>query len=182
MKRFIIPIFVIGLIFVACGNGDVDDISAIAQVQYDIDNPVQIQDEIYDLAQEQDETDNPVQVQDTDDIAQEHDEIYEPVQEQDETDEPVQEQEEQDDSLTIAEIQHDPMSFTGQITIRGTVENHYRFDFSLSEYDTDFELAIDYRGNQALPEIGSVIRITGQMNYRGCCGVHFISTRFEVVE
>ena len=84
--------------------------------------------------------------------------------------------------LTPAQIQHDPMSFDGQILVEGTVGNYGRFNFSLSSGDGDFELPIDYRGNQALPGIGTVILATGQMNYRSCCGPHLIATRFEVVE
>ena len=85
-------------------------------------------------------------------------------------------------TLTLAQMQHDPMSFTGQISVEGIVGNYGRFNFSLSGENVDFELAIDYRGNQSLPEIGTVIVATGRMNYRSCCGPHLISTRFEVTE
>jgi len=84
--------------------------------------------------------------------------------------------------LTPAQMQHDPMSFEGQISVEGIVGNYGRFNFSLSSEDVDLELPIDYRGNQALPGIGTVILATGQMNYRSCCGPHLIATRFEVVE
>ena len=84
--------------------------------------------------------------------------------------------------LTPTQMEHDPMSFGGQISVGGVVGNYGRFNFSLSSEDGNFELAIDYRGNQALPAIGTVIVANGQMNYRSCCGPHLISTRFEVVE
>ena len=84
--------------------------------------------------------------------------------------------------LTPAQMQHDPMSFEGQISVEGVVGDYGRFNFSLSSEDENFELAIDYRGNQTLPAIGTVIVATGQMNFRPCCGPHLISTRFEVIE
>ena len=82
--------------------------------------------------------------------------------------------------LTTDQMQYDPMSFTGQISVIGTVGDYGRFNLSLSG-DDNFELPIDYRGNQALPQMGSIIIATGQMNYRACCGPHLISTHFEVV-
>ena len=86
--------------------------------------------------------------------------------------------------LTPAQMQHDPMSFTGQLSIEGVVgeQRANQFNFSLYCDDCDFVLDIDYRGNQALPEIGTIVVITGQMNYRSCCGQHLVSTNFEVVE
>ena len=81
--------------------------------------------------------------------------------------------------ITPGQMQHDPMSFTGQIEVMGTVGSYGRFNFSLSSDDGDFELAVDYRGRQAIPEIGSTIIVTGRMNYRSCCGPHLIATRFE---
>ena len=86
------------------------------------------------------------------------------------------------DSLTPSQMQHDPMSFTGEITIVGVVGSEGRFNFSVTDDDDAFHIPIDYRGRQALPEQGAVIEATGQMNYRPCCGPHLISTRFEVVE
>ena len=84
--------------------------------------------------------------------------------------------------LTVDQMQHDPMSFEGQISVAGIVGDYGRFNFSLSGDGGDFELAVDYRGNQALPAIGTAVIATGRMNYRSCCGPHLISTRFEVVE
>ena len=81
--------------------------------------------------------------------------------------------------LTVDEMQHDPMSFTNQISVIGTVGNYGRFNFSLSGENGDFELAIDYRGNQAIPEMGTTIIANGRMNYRPCCGPHLIVTSFE---
>jgi len=86
------------------------------------------------------------------------------------------------DTLTPAQMQHDPMSFTGQITVTGIVNYNGRFNFAVFTEGEDFELAIDYRGNQALPDVGTTIAVTGEMNYRPCCGPHILSTLFEVVE
>ena len=85
------------------------------------------------------------------------------------------------DALTPAQMQHDPMSFSGQISVIGYVGGYGRFNFSLS-YDSAFELPIDYRGTQAMPGAGTKIMATGRMNYRRCCGPHLIATSFEVVE
>ena len=86
--------------------------------------------------------------------------------------------------LTPAQMQHDPMSFDGQISVEGVVggQRTNQFNFSLHYDDGDFVLDIDYRGNQAIPEIGTKVVATGQMNYRPCCGPHLVATRFEVVE
>ena len=83
--------------------------------------------------------------------------------------------------ITPGQMQHDPMSFTGRIYVMGTVGSYGRFNFSISSDNGDFELAIDYRGSQTLPEIGTTIIATGRMNYRRCCGPHLIATRFEEV-
>ena len=85
------------------------------------------------------------------------------------------------EALTLEQMRRDPMSFTGQISVLGVVSEEFEWDFSLSDEDVDFSLNIDYRGSQALPEIGAVIVVTGQMNYRPCCGPHLIATRFEVI-
>ena len=85
-------------------------------------------------------------------------------------------------ALTPAQMQHDPMSFTGQISVEGTVNHNGRFNFAVFTEGETFELAIDYRGNQALPNAGTTIVVTGEMNYRPCCGPHILSTRFEVLE
>ena len=89
-----------------------------------------------------------------------------------------------DTVLTPAQMQHDPMSFAGQISVEGVVggQRTNQFNFSLHCYDGDFVLDINYRGNQTLPEIGTIVVVTGQMNYRPCCGPHLVSTRFEVAE
>jgi len=58
---------------------------------------------------------------------------------------------------TPAKMQHDPMSFSGQISVEGIVSNYGRFNFSLSSEDVDLALPVDYRGNQALPGIGIVM-------------------------
>jgi len=87
-----------------------------------------------------------------------------------------------DTVLTTTQMQDDPMSFTGQISVEGVVGNQGRFNFSISDGEGTFELAVDYRGNQSLPTLGTVIVVTGQMNYRSCCGPHIVSTRFEVTE
>lgn len=85
------------------------------------------------------------------------------------------------DTLTPDQMRHDPMSFTGEISVEGIVGAHDRFSFSLSSDADDFALPIDYRGDQALPQAGSVIVVTGEMGLN-CCGLHLRSTRFEVLE
>ena len=85
------------------------------------------------------------------------------------------------DALTLDQMQHDPMSFTGQISVAGIVSAHDRFTFSLSGDAGAFVLPIDYRGNQALPQVGTAIIVAGEMS-RNCCGLHLLSTHFEVAE
>jgi len=86
------------------------------------------------------------------------------------------------DYLTPSQMMPDPMSFSGDVSIRGTVGDYGRFNFSLYDDAGEFEIPIDYRGSQALPAMGTVIIATGQMNYRSCCGPHLIATRFEVAD
>jgi hypothetical protein len=76
------------------------------------------------------------------------------------------------------------MAFSGQISVIGIVGERgtNRVDFSLSGDGGDFVLNIDYRGSQALPQIGIKIIATGEMNYRSCCGPHLIAIVFEEVE
>ena len=81
--------------------------------------------------------------------------------------------------LTLDQMQHDPLSFTGSISVTGIVGNYGRYNFSLYSDGVDFELPIDYRGNQALPALGTVITATGRMNYRRCCGPHLVATSFQ---
>ena len=84
--------------------------------------------------------------------------------------------------LTPTQMQHDPMSFTGQISVEGVVGGHRTNMFDFSLHCDDFILDIDFRGNQALPQNGATVVVSGQMNYRPCCGPHLVATRFEVVE
>lgn len=89
--------------------------------------------------------------------------------------------------LTLSQMQHDPMSFTGVIYVEGiVVESHdSRFDFYLVDKDSDFALAVEYRGSLALPETGKAVQVEGRMGYRPCCGpfltsMSFVEAGFEV--
>ena len=75
-------------------------------------------------------------------------------------------------------MQHNPSSFQGTIYVKGTVTTHNRLAFAIVSEDSDFVLGIDYRGNQALPPIGSVVVATGTVGNRPCCGYFLNSTRF----
>ena len=90
--------------------------------------------------------------------------------------------EDSSDPLTVSQLQHDPLSFTGSISVMGIVGDYGRHNFSISSNGVDFELVIDYRGNQALPEVGTEIIATGRMGYRPCCGPHLIATSFVEVQ
>ena len=85
-------------------------------------------------------------------------------------------------TLTLDQLQHDPMSFTGSISVMGIVGDYGLHNFSIYENGVDFELAIDYRGNQVLPAMGTEIIATGRMNYRPCCGPHLVATSFREVQ
>ena len=86
---------------------------------------------------------------------------------------------EQDEAgaLTPYLMQHDPRSFAGTIYVEGIVTGHERFRFALADENTDFVLPIDFRGSQAVPEVGSLVRVRGQMGYRSCCGPFLTSMR-----
>jgi len=87
--------------------------------------------------------------------------------------------------FTIEQIQDDPNSFLGEITLSGIVGNSITQDFALNNGAGTFLVNVDYRGSQALPQIGDKIIAHGQLSEnRPCCGPGFTlrSTRFEVVE
>jgi len=88
-------------------------------------------------------------------------------------------------TFTISEIQEDPASYTGIITLIGIVGDASTRDFALQNEDGTFEVFVDYRGSQALPQLGEKITVTGTLGEnRPCCGPGFTitSTQFEVVE
>ena len=85
----------------------------------------------------------------------------------------------------IEEIQDEPASYIGAITLIGIAANSSTQDFALQNETGTFEVLIDYRGSQALPQIGDRIAVEGRLaQNRPCCGPGFtiMSTRFEGVE
>ena len=85
----------------------------------------------------------------------------------------------------IEQIQDDPHSYLGEITLVGIVGSVSSREFTLETETGTFEVAVDYRGNQALPQIGDMLMVEGRLTEnRPCCGPGFtlISTRFELVE
>ena len=86
-------------------------------------------------------------------------------------------------TFAVDEIQNRPANYVGAITLVGIVGNSTTRDFALQNQAGTFEILVDYRGSQALPTIGSTIRITGRI-LNNCCGdgVKIRSTRYEVVE
>ena len=85
-------------------------------------------------------------------------------------------------ALAIEEIQYDPASHIGAITLIGIAGPSPRQNFALQNESGTFEVHVDYRGSQALPQIGDKISVEGQLTRnRPCCGPGFTltSTRFE---
>ena len=90
-----------------------------------------------------------------------------------------------DNVFTIEEIQSNPANHMGAITLVGVVGTSRTQAFSLQNEDGTFEVLVNYRGNQALPQVGDVISVQGQLSEnRPCCGGGFTitSTQFRTVE
>jgi len=89
------------------------------------------------------------------------------------------------DSFTVDAIQDSPADYVGNITLIGIVGNSNTQDFALQNESGTFEVLVDYRGSQALPQMGEKISVEGQLREnRPCCGPGFTltSTRFEAVD
>jgi len=85
----------------------------------------------------------------------------------------------------VEEIGHSPADYVGVITLIGIVGDSVTQDFSLQNEDGTFQVLVDYRGSQALPQLGSEVIVHGQLRVnRPCCGPGYTltSTRFEWVE
>jgi ABC-type oligopeptide transport system substrate-binding subunit len=88
-------------------------------------------------------------------------------------------------TFSIEEIQDNPSYYVGRITLIGVTGNSATQDFALQNEAGTFEVLVDYRGSQALPEIGNKVSVEGQFREnRPCCGPGFTitSTQFEVIE
>jgi len=88
-------------------------------------------------------------------------------------------------TFTIEEIQDNPAYYVGTITLIGIVGSSSTQDFALQNEAGTFEVLVDYRGSQALPQLGDRIIVEGTLvENRPCCGLGFTitSTQFEVVE
>ena len=86
--------------------------------------------------------------------------------------------------FAIEEIQDAPQSFLGEITLSGIVGTVGSRDFTLLNGSATFEVTVDYRGSQALPQVGDEIAVEGRLSEnRPCCGPGFTltSTRFHPV-
>jgi len=89
------------------------------------------------------------------------------------------------DMLTIEQIQNNPRSFLGEITLTGVVGSVDAREFMLHNEDNTFEVSVDYRGSQAFPQVGDEVIIEGELiENRPCCGGGFtiITTKFELAE
>jgi len=88
-------------------------------------------------------------------------------------------------TFSMEEIQDDPASYMGVITLIGVVGDSNTQDFALQTEAETFEVLVDYRGNQALPQVGDAIVVEGELREnRPCCGPGFTirSTQFEAAE
>jgi len=88
-------------------------------------------------------------------------------------------------TFTIEEIQDNPANYVGTITLIGIVGDSGTQDFVLQNEDRTFEILVDYRGSQAIPQLGDRIIVEGTLREnRPCCGPGFTitSTQFELVE
>jgi len=90
-----------------------------------------------------------------------------------------------DGAFTIEDIQGNPSSYSGEITLIGIVGTSSTQDFSLQTSSGTFEVFVDYRGSQALPSLGDRVAVEGRLSQnRPCCGPGYtiVSTRFEGVQ
>ena len=88
------------------------------------------------------------------------------------------------DALSIEQIQDDPSSFLGEITLTGIVGAIGPQAFILENETSTFDITVDYRGNQALPQTGDKVVVEGMLTEnRPCCGLGFTLTsmQFEVM-
>ena len=88
------------------------------------------------------------------------------------------------DTFTIDEIQGNPAYYVGEITLIGVVGESVTQDFALQNETGNFEVFVDYRGSQALPQLGDIISASGELREnRPCCGPGYTltSARFEAV-
>ncbi|MCL2407462.1 MAG: hypothetical protein FWC95_05980 [Defluviitaleaceae bacterium] len=84
--------------------------------------------------------------------------------------------------FTVDDIQDNPADFAGTITLIGVVGHSVSHDFLLRNEAGTFVVQIDYRGNQALPQVGDRVSVEGRLaEMRACCGPGFevVSMRFE---
>ena len=82
--------------------------------------------------------------------------------------------------VLVGDMEHSPLSFSGTVYVIGIVTTHDRFPFALMTEENEFILGIDYRGNQAIPAMGSVVVVSGRVGFRGCCGYFLVSTQYYV--
>ena len=88
-------------------------------------------------------------------------------------------------TFTIEEIQGNPAYYVGNITLIGIAGNSNVQGFVLQNETGTFEILVEYRGSQALPQVGDKISVEGRLTAnRPCCGPGFTitSTQFETVE
>ena len=87
--------------------------------------------------------------------------------------------------FTIEDLQYNPAYYVGVITLKGVVGNSITQDFTLQNESGTFEVLVDYRGSQSLPQIGDVVIAEGTLRQnRPCCGPGFTltSTQFGMVD
>jgi len=88
-------------------------------------------------------------------------------------------------TFTLEQIEINPRSYVGEITLIGTVGIIGHRTFVLQNEAGTFDVIIDYRGSQAFPEVGDKVSVEGRlMENRSCCddGFTLTSTNFELVE
>jgi len=88
-------------------------------------------------------------------------------------------------TFNVGDIKDSPDKYVGAINLIGIVGDSRTQDFSLlTEADT-FYVLVDYRGSQALPQLGDTVQVEGSLwENRPCCGPGFTitSTQFKAVE
>ena len=91
--------------------------------------------------------------------------------------------------VSIEYVQNEPAAHIGRITLMGVVANSDIEAFALQNEAGTFEVLVNFRGSQELPQGGDIIAVEGlltQRQNRSCCepGYSFTmnSTRFELVE
>jgi len=85
-------------------------------------------------------------------------------------------------AITMDEIQENPEDFLGEVSLTGRVGNIGSLGFTLVNEAENVHIIVEYRGSEALPDVGEMVTVDGTLLMaRSCCDEAFMlsSTHFE---